>query len=129
MERTYLQYLHSEGLPFPWLNMRSISRALLLFTTGLIMGATCVISSPSTFKPLAGALAGTACDLTGAALDLAGAGVSLSWSLERLETLSKLNVSSLRETGAGASGWAEILVREWGAIAWDVLKTLQSSYI
>jgi hypothetical protein len=76
------------------------------------MGVTHVISSPGTFKPLAGALVGMACDLTGAALDLAGAGMSLSWSSERLETLSKSNVSSSRETGAGASGWAKILVQE-----------------
>ena len=44
---TYLQYLQTEGLPFPRSNNRSMSRALLLFTTGLMMGTTHVISSLS----------------------------------------------------------------------------------
>ena len=54
---TYLQYLQTEGLPFPWSNNRLMSRALLLFTTGLMMGATRVVSSPSV---------GTTCAFAGA---------------------------------------------------------------
>ena len=66
------------------------------------MEVTHVILSPGTLEPLAGALAGTACDL-------ACTEVSLSLFFEGLETLLKSNISSLRETGVGTSGWAEIL--------------------
>ena len=54
---TYLQYLQTEGLPFPQSNNRSMSRALLLFTTGLMMGAMHVVSSLSV---------GTTCAFAGA---------------------------------------------------------------
>ena len=49
MKSTYLQYLQTDGFPFPRSKRRLISRALLLFMTGLVIGATCVVASPGMF--------------------------------------------------------------------------------
>ena len=87
---SYLQYLHTEGLPFPRSKRRSMSRALLLFTAGLMMGATCVVSSPGALAP--------------AALAFAGAGGASSPS-EVSETLSRSKVSSSTGAGRTGAGW------------------------
>ena len=87
MKLTYLQYLHTDCLPFPRSKRRSISRALLLFTTGLVIGATCVVASPGMLAPG-----------VGAAFALAGAG-GVSSSSDVSETSSRSISSS--STGAG----------------------------
>jgi hypothetical protein len=89
---TYLQYLQTEGLPFPRSNNRSMSKALLLFTTGLMMGATRVVSSPEV---------GT----TGA---FAGAGGASSSSEESETSMFMVSSSTV------VAGWA--LDRERGAM-------------
>src|ERR1700678_1645477 len=49
-DNTYWQYLQTDGLPFPRSNNRSMSRALLLLTTGLTMGATRVVTSSNVLE-------------------------------------------------------------------------------
>ena len=92
-----------------------MSRALLLLTTGLTMGATRVVSSANMLAPL-GQVAHA----------WAGAGVSLS-SEDEVSMLSMFMYPSLG--GAGWTGtrwvgarWSVGLVREWDAILgpWDV---------
>ena len=119
-EKTYLQYLHTDGLPFPRSNIKSMSRALLLLTTGLIMGATRVVSSPDALAPPAGA-----------ARALAGAG-GVSSSSEVSETL----ISIFSSTGVGKTGarWTgagtEALDRERGAMLGMCIEDVASpSYI
>ena len=95
--KSYLQYLQTYGLPFPRSNMRSMSSALLLLTTGLMMGATCVALSPGALAPPAGVTRSRA---------LAGAGgASSSPSSEAAETLSRSIFSSSRGTGWTGARW------------------------
>src|SRR5277367_6193799 len=103
-----MQYLQTDGLPFPRSNNRSMSRALLLLTTGLTMGATQVVPLSNVLPPpgrVARALAGP------------GAGAGVSSSLEdEVSTSSRSTYSSsggarwmgARWTGAGWTGarWA-----------------------
>jgi hypothetical protein len=79
-----------------------MSRALLLFTAGLMMGATIVLSSPGALAPV-----------EGVAFVLAGAG-GVSSSSDESETFSRLIVSS--STGVGGTGAGLALVRERGGM-------------
>ena len=96
-----MQYLQTDGLPFPRTNNRSMSRALLLLTTGLMMGATCVVSSLGALAPLAGVARALVGALAGALVG-ALAGASSSSSSEASEMLSMSMYSP--STGAGRTG-------------------------
>ena len=89
MKLTYLQYLQTDGFPFPRSKRRSILRALLLFMTGLVIGAMCVVASPGM---------------------LGGAGGVSSLS-DVSETSSRSISSSLIGAGWTTGGWTTIAGR------------------
>lgn len=101
--KTYLQNLQTDGWFLLQVNTKSISRALLLLTASLIMGATCVVSSPCAPPPAE------------AVHVLVGTGrVSLSSSSEGSK-MSRFMTSSMGAGWAGA-GWLAGLDREQGAM-------------